>query len=70
MRICQLQKTVDFLAYKAVRKDFKDKWRGVFDNQVGSVCEMPRGKVDDNRSVGCSQGLHAGALNYVATMAA
>ena len=55
-----------FLAYKAVSKDFKDKWRGVFDNKVGSVCEMPRAKVDDNRSVGCSQGLHAGALNYVA----
>jgi hypothetical protein len=27
---------------------------------------MTRAKVDDNRSVGCSQGLHAGALNYVA----
>jgi hypothetical protein len=28
---------------------------------------MTRSKVDDNRSVGCSQGLHAGALNYVAS---
>ena len=55
-----------FLAYKAVRKDFKDKWQGVFDNSVGQVCEMRRAKVDDNRKVGCSQGLHAGALNYVA----
>jgi len=56
-----------FLAYKAVRKDFKDKFRGVFDNSVGQVCEMPRSKVDDNRSVGCSAGLHVGALDYVAS---
>ena len=38
-----------FLAYKAVSKDFKDKWRGSFDNRVGQVCEMRRAKVDDNR---------------------
>ena len=56
-----------FLAYKAVRKDFKDKFKGEFDNSVGKVCEMPRSKVDDNRKAGCSQGLHAGALNYVAS---
>ena len=55
-----------FLAYKAVSKDFKDKWKGTFDNSVGQVCEMRRSKVDDNRSQGCSAGLHAGALNYVA----
>ena len=55
-----------FLAYKAVSKDFKDKWRGTFDNNVGQVCEMRRAKVDDNRGRGCSAGLHAGALNYVA----
>jgi hypothetical protein len=55
-----------FLAYKAVRSDFKDKYRGVFDNSVGQVCEMQRAKVDDDRGRGCSNGLHAGALNYVA----
>jgi hypothetical protein len=55
-----------FLAYKAVRSDFKDKWRGTFDNRVGQVCTMRRAKVDDNRKAGCSAGLHAGALNYVA----
>jgi hypothetical protein len=55
-----------FLAYKAVNSDFKDKWRGTFDNNVGQVCEMRRAKVDDNRGRGCSAGLHAGALNYVA----
>jgi len=56
-----------FLAYKAVRKDFKDKYKGEFDNSVGRVCEMPRSKVDDNRSMGCSAGLHVGALDYVAS---
>ena len=56
-----------FLAYKAVNSDFKDKWRGTFDNSVGQVCTMRRAKVDDNRGRGCSAGLHAGALNYVAT---
>ena len=55
-----------FLAYKAVRSDYMDKYAGKFRNKVGDVCEMRRAKVDDNRSVGCSQGLHAGALNYVA----
>jgi hypothetical protein len=55
-----------FLAYKAVRSDYMDKYRGAFDNSVGNVCKMNRAKVDDNRSVGCSDGLHAGALNYVA----
>jgi hypothetical protein len=55
-----------FLAYKAVRSDYMDKYAGKFRNKVGDVCTMQRAKVDDNRSVGCSQGLHAGALNYVA----
>ena len=56
-----------FLAYKAVRGDFKDKYRGVFDNSVGQVVKMQRAKVDDDRARGCSDGLHAGALNYVAS---
>ena len=54
-----------FLAYKAVRSDYKDKYRGVFDNSVGQVVKMQRAKVDDDRARGCSDGLHAGALNYV-----
>jgi hypothetical protein len=55
-----------FLAYKAVRSDYMDKYAGKFRNKVGDVCQMTRAKVDDNRGIGCSQGLHAGALNYVA----
>jgi hypothetical protein len=56
-----------FLAYKAVRSDYMDKYAGKFRNKVGDICKMTRSKVDDNRSIGCSQGLHAGALNYVAS---
>lgn len=55
-----------FLAYKAVRNDFKDKYRGIFDNSIGNIVTMQRAKVDDDRGRGCSNGLHAGALNYVA----
>lgn len=55
-----------FLAYKAVKSDYMDKYAGKFRNKVGDICEMRRATVNDNRSVGCSQGLHAGALNYVA----
>ena len=56
-----------FLAYKAVRSDYMDKYAGKFDNRVGKVCEMTRSRVDDDRGRGCSNGLHAGALNYVAS---
>ena len=56
-----------FLAYKAVRSDFMDKYAGKFDNSVGQVVKMQRAKVDDDRARGCSDGLHAGALNYVAS---
>ena len=55
-----------FLAYKAVRNDYMDKYRGTFDNRIGKICKMQRAKVDDDRARGCSNGLHAGALNYVA----
>lgn len=55
-----------FLAYKAVRGDYMDKYAGKFRNKVGDVCTMTRSKVDDDRGRGCSNGLHAGALNYVA----
>ena len=53
-----------FVAYKAIRNNFFDKYSGSFDNSVGNVVEMPRNKVDDNKDVGCSKGLHAGTLEY------
>ncbi len=54
-----------FLAYKAVRNDYKDIYSGKFDNSVGKVVTMPRNQVDDNYGVDCSKGLHVGALDYV-----
>ena len=54
-----------FLAYKAVRKDFMDKYSGTFNNQIGGIVKMTRAKVDDDRQMGCAAGLHVGALDYV-----
>lgn len=53
-----------FLAYKAVREDYKDIYSGTFDNSVGAICKIPRNKVDNNRDAGCSHGLHVGAIDY------
>lgn len=54
-----------FLAYKAVKSDFKDKYTGEIDNSVGSTPKMKRYMVDDNANAGCSQGLHVGDISYV-----
>ena len=54
-----------FLAYKAVRPDFKDIYSGSIDNNVGEVVEVDRSKVDSNRNRHCGAGLHVGAIDYV-----
>ena len=54
-----------FMAYKAVRGDFKDIHSGTFDNSVGQVCEMPRNAVDDNKDRTCSAGLHFCSFEYL-----
>ena len=54
----------NFLAYKAVREDYSDKYSGKFINTIDSVLEMPRNKVDDDKNVGCSYGFHAGTIEY------
>ena len=53
------------LAYKAVTDEFMDKYSRTIDNSVGQKVTMPRFRVDDNCSVGCSAGLHVGAIEYV-----
>lgn len=53
-----------FLAYKAVRNDYKDIYSGTFNNNIGDVCSVPRNKVDNNRDNGCGHGLHVGAIDY------
>lgn len=55
----------DFLAYKYVRKDYKDCHSGTFDNSVGTTPTMLRGEVDDNRSRTCSAGLHFCSKDYL-----
>jgi len=54
-----------FLAYKAVRNDYKDIYSGKYDNCVGCAPSMPRNMVDETYDRDCSTGLHVGALDYV-----
>ena len=42
-----------------------DKYTGTISNAIGTIVEVSRGSVDDNRSNECSKGLHCGALDYV-----
>lgn len=54
-----------FLAYKAVRADFKDIHSGTFDNSVGQVVKMQRNRVDENPERTCSAGLHVCSFEYL-----
>jgi len=54
-----------FLAYKAVRKDFKDIHSGTFDNSIGQVVSIPRRKVDEDPNRTCSYGLHVCSFDYL-----
>ena len=58
-----------FIAYKAVRHDYKDIHSGTIDNSVGRVVEMPRKEVDDNRDNHCSSGLHFCSFSYLSQFA-
>jgi hypothetical protein len=71
------------VAYKGVRQDMFSSHgnintkviEGVVDstgrirNQVGDAITVERNQVDDDRSVGCSFGLHVGSLDYAKTFA-
>jgi len=59
----------DFYAYKAVTSNWMDKHTRTISNHIGAVVEMPRCRVDDNSTVGCSKGLHAGSISYVKSFA-
>jgi len=54
-----------FLAYKAVKENFKDIYSGSLDNSVGETVSVDRSSVDSNRNRGCSHGLHVGSIDYV-----
>ncbi len=63
---CQLHITEDgdFLAYKGVREDWMDIYKGKFDNSIGNTVEMPREDVDDDVRKLCSYGFHVGTIDY------
>ena len=54
-----------FLAYKKVRMDFLDIHSGTMNNAPGTVVEMERFKVDDNKDQTCSTGLHFCGMSYL-----
>ena len=54
-----------FIAYKIVRDDYTSIHDGTFRNDVGTVVEMPRHEVDDNRNRTCSYGLHFCSKEYL-----
>lgn len=58
-----------FLAYKAVRADWRDIHSGTFDNSIGKVVEMPRQQVDEDPDRTCSSGLHVCSFSYLPSFA-
>jgi hypothetical protein len=58
----------NFIAYKRVRKDFKDIYTGTMDNSVGNVVEMPRNQVNEDANQTCSYGLHVANWHYAHTL--
>lgn len=53
-----------FIAYRAVRNDFKDKYTGTIDNSVGKVVTMDRSLVNPDPNQTCSHGLHVASYDY------
>lgn len=64
---CNLPITEDgyFLAYKRIRRDWKDCHSGSIDNSIGQVVEMERNAVNDNSDQTCSHGLHFCSISYL-----
>ena len=54
-----------FLAYKKVRYNFLDVHSGTMDNSPGTIVEMERNQVDDNKDQTCSTGLHFCGMSYL-----
>lgn len=54
-----------FIAYKMVNENYTSIHDNKFRNDVGTVVEMPRHEVDDNRNQTCSTGLHFCSKEYL-----
>ena len=57
-----------FIAYRAVRADFMDKYTGTMDNSPGKIVSMERNKVNDDPNQTCSYGLHVANFSYASTV--
>ena len=55
----------NFIAFKAVRKNFTDIHTGTFDNSIGQTVEIPRWEVDEDPDKTCSHGLHVCSFEYL-----
>jgi hypothetical protein len=67
LEACSLPITEDgfFLAYKKVNKNYRDCRTDSLDNSVGQVVEMTREKVNSDRFIACSSGLHVCSYGYL-----
>ena len=54
-----------FLAYKAINRDYTDKYTGTISNKVGEKVKMPYEEVTADPTKHCSSGLHCGSIEYV-----
>lgn len=55
----------NFLAYKVVTSNYKDKYTRTLNNNVGCKVSVPRNEVDENPDQTCSNGLHVCSYSYV-----
>ncbi len=55
----------DFLAYKVITENYKDKRTQTFDNSIGATVKMSRLEVCGDRSITCSSGLHFCSKDYI-----
>jgi len=55
----------NFLAYKIVNADYRDKYSGQFDNSIGMTVKENRNLVDDDKTRTCSKGLHFCSKGYL-----
>ena len=56
-----------FVAYKKIGENYMDCYTGTMDNSPGSVVEMERNKVDDDKDRTCSKGLHFCGRAYLSS---
>src|SRR5574343_1166045 len=53
------------IAYKKIRDNYTDIYTGKFNNAPGQILEMPRNKVDDDKTRTCSERFHFCAFSYL-----